>query len=197
MRIAALMFIVGTLYAADTPFWIAPCEDPKTVSKPGDKDLGRWALAAWENASGGRLHFIETKDRSKALIQIVWARFSGWFFGETVGIDVNERQGSRIMIYSAWGTRDALMHDTIVYLTCLHEFGHALGLEHSMHSTDSMFPQRNLSRRLFSEYAGDTAEYFSRCRHKVYAREDIRKNPGLSAADREQLMERLSAFEAR
>jgi hypothetical protein len=182
--------------AADTPFWIAPCDDPETACKASDADLARWALAAWEDASGGRVHFVEINDRSKALIRIVWAGPSGHFFGETVTINVNERQGWQIMIYGAWGIRDALLHDTIVYLTCLHEAGHIFGLKHSKQSADIMFPQRNISRSLYLGY-GDIFEYFGRYLRKLSVREDIRRNPGLSPADRQHLMEKLPAFEAR
>ena len=31
----------------------------------GDADLARWALEAWEKASDGQLHFVETKDRDE------------------------------------------------------------------------------------------------------------------------------------
>jgi hypothetical protein len=194
--VAPLLCIAGALAAADTPFWVAPCDEAKASCKASDADLARWALAAWENASGGRVHFVETNDPSKALIRIVWAGPSGHFFGETVMIDVNERQGWRIMIYGAVGIRDALLHDAIVYLTCLHETGHVFGLEHSHQSADIMFPQRNISRSLYLGY-GDIFEYFGRYVRKLSAGEDIRKNPGLSPADRQHLVEKLPAFEAR
>ena len=46
-------------------------------------------------------------------------------------------------------------------------------------------------------YGGDINEYFGRYRRKLTVREDIRKNSGLSPADREHLMEKLPSFEAR
>src|ERR1700689_2109786 len=98
-RIVGLFLLAaGTLAAADTPFWIAPCDDPETGCKTGDADLARWALASWQAASGGHLHFVEIKDRSKALIRMVWASPSGGLYGETVAIDVNGRHGSQIYI---------------------------------------------------------------------------------------------------
>ncbi len=194
--IAPLLLMSRVLAAAETSFWIAPCDDPQTGCKGNDADLARWALTAWEDASVRRVHFVETNDRSKALIHFIWASPLGHFFGETATIDVNERQGWQIMIYGTVGIRDALLHDAIVYLTCLHETGHIFGLEHSHQSADIMFPQRNISRSLYSGY-GDIFEYVGRYLRKLSVREDIRKNPGLSPADRQHLMEKLPAFEAR
>src|SRR5580698_4107778 len=82
--VIAFLLMAGALAAADTPFWIAPCENPDTGCKARDADLARWALASWETASGGRLHFVETKDRTKALIRMIWASPSGGLYGETV-----------------------------------------------------------------------------------------------------------------
>jgi hypothetical protein len=185
----AFLFMAGALAAADTPFWIAPCDDPETGCKARDADLARWALASWESASAGHLHFVETKDRSKALIRMVWASPTGGLYGETVGIDVNGRRGSQIYIVNTTqGIKDDLLRDTIVYLTCLHESGHALGLEHTNQFADIMF---------YFGYGGDITEYFGRYRRKLTVREDIRKNSGLSPADLEHLKEKLPAFEAR
>jgi len=41
-------------------------------------------------------------------------------------------------------------------------------------------------------FGGDTNEYFGRYRRKLNAREDIRKNSGLSPADVKHLLERLT-----
>jgi hypothetical protein len=179
------LFMVAVLAAADTPFWIAPCDDPATGCKAGDTDLARWSLASWETASGGRLHFVETKDRAQALIRMVWASPSGGLYGETVGIDVNGRRGSQIYIVNTTeGIKDPLLRDTIVYLTCLHESGHALGLQHTDQFADIMY---------YFGYGGDIDEYFGRYRRMLSIRDDIRKNPGLSDADRKRLLAQLSA----
>ena len=104
------LLMAGALAAADTPFWVSPCDDPETGCKASDPDLARWALASWETASGGRLHFVETKDRSKALIRMVWASQTGGLYGETVAIDVNGRHGSQIYIVNTTqGIKDDLL----------------------------------------------------------------------------------------
>ena len=66
-----------------------------------------------------------------------------------------------------------------MYLTCLHESGHALGLSHTDQFADIMY---------YFGYGGDINEYFGRYRRKLSTREDIRKNSGLSAADMRRLL---------
>ncbi len=70
---------------------------------------------------------------------------------------------------------DSLLRDAIVYLTCLHELGHAFGLEHTAAFDDIMYS---------FEYGGDIPEYFDRYRRRLEAREEIATVSGLSAADR-------------
>jgi hypothetical protein len=78
------------------------------------------------------------------------------------------------------GGRDPLLRDTIVYLTCLHESGHAIGLPHTRDFADIMYT---------FQLGGDIDEYFGRYRRKLRSREDIRKNSGISAGDRAMLLE--------
>jgi matrixin len=173
----------GALMAEDTPYWVEPCTNPETSCVAGDVQLARWALEAWEAASSGRLHFVETKDRSRALIRVVWASPQGGLYGETLPIEVNGRRGAQIfVVISPPPGNDALLRDTIVYLTCLHESGHALGLRHTSQFDDIMYS---------FQYGGNIPEYFGRYRRKLAARDDIRKNPGMSPADRARLLERL------
>jgi len=145
-----------------TSFWIEP--------KPGDADLARWALTAWENASKGRLHFVETKDRAAAQIQVVWITSTAGLYGETDGKIVN--------VSLPEGIKDPLLRDTIVYLTCLHESGHALGLPHTANFDDIMYN---------FQYGGDIQEYFARYRRKLSTRDDIKKTPGLSPTDQSRI----------
>jgi len=154
-----------------TTYWIEPCTNPETACIASDPQLARWALAAWENASNGRLHFAKTKDRREAKIQVVWATPSDGLYGETVGNVVNIRIATE-------SVKDPLLRDTIVYLTCLHESGHALGLNHTANFEDIMYN---------FQYGGDIPEYFTRYRRKLQSHDDIRKNTGLSASDRARI----------
>jgi hypothetical protein len=180
--------VIGQLAAANgqdqTPFWVAPCDDPKTGCRPTDLDLARWALESWQAASNGKLHFVETKVRSQALIRIIWASPAGGLYGETVPLEVNGRHGAQIFVVNTTqDVTDQLLRDTIVYLTCLHESGHALGLRHTDQFDDIMYS---------FQYGGDIPEYFGRYRRKLTRREDIRKNSGLSSADRAHLLVSLT-----
>jgi hypothetical protein len=181
--VSLLLLSAATLAAADTSFYLEPCTDPSTGCEPGDLDLARWALESWQAASQGKLHFVETKDKSNALLRFVWTSPEGGLYGETVPIDVNGKHGSQIYIVNTTrGLADHLLRDTIVYLTCLHESGHALGLSHTDQFADIMY---------YFGYGGDINEYFGRYRRKLSAREDIRKNSGLSDSDRKRLLAQL------
>jgi hypothetical protein len=71
-----------------------------------------------------------------------------------------------------------------VYLTCLHETGHALGLPHTAAFDDIMYS---------FQYGGDIAEYFGRYRRRLQARDDIHKNAGMSEADRKHFLNILDS----
>jgi matrixin len=189
LSVSCFWIAASQLGAADakdqTPFWVAPCDDPKTGCRPADLDLARWALESWQAASNGKLHLVETKARSQALIRVIWASPAGGLYGETVPLEVNGRHGAQIyVVNTTQDVTDPLLRDTIVYLTCLHESGHALGLRHTDQFDDIMYS---------FQYGGDIPEYFGRYRRRLIHREDIRKNPGLSSADRAHLLVSLTA----
>ena len=73
---------------------------------------------------------------------------------------------------------DTLLRDTIVYLTCLHELGHALGLTHTSDFRDIMYS---------FGYGGDIADYFERYRRQLRFRNDIATVAGVSDADASRL----------
>jgi len=182
--VSTAFLAAGALTAGDTTFWIEPCTNPQTSCEKGDVQLAHWALEAWQAASGGRLHFVETGDRSQALIRLVWATPAQGLYGETMPLVVNGRRGAQVNVrIAADGVKDRLLRDTIVYLTCLHESGHALGLVHTAQFDDIMYS---------FQFGGDIPDYFARYRRKLATRDDIPKNSGLSPADRAHLIERMS-----
>jgi hypothetical protein len=189
LAIAFFALAVGSAAAEDVTFWVEPCGVLTSLAcAPEDVDLARWAFAAWQGASDGKLQLTESKNRETALIRLRWAQKDGGLYGETVPITVQGRAGSEIYVLaestdSATAKRDRLLRDAIVYLTCLHESGHALGLAHTREFADIMYS---------FQYGGDIDEYFGRYRRKLTTRDDIRKNAGMSPADRTALIKSIA-----
>ena len=150
---------------------------------PGDRELAQWALEAWQAASGGALRLEPVAQMEDAHIRVLWANGSAGLYGETRPILVHGVPGAEVYVLPAIAREspaDPLLRDTIVYLTCLHETGHALGLVHTAGFADIMYS---------FEYGGNIPEYFGRYRRRLAARADIRKHSGISPADRKQLLE--------
>jgi hypothetical protein len=150
----------------------------------GDRDLATLALEAWSRESGGRVKFIRAAREGEALLRVRWASPDQGLFGETQRINVNGKPGAEVFIlpgvasmgegFASRAARDPLFRDTIVYLTCVHETGHALGLSHTANFEDIMY---------YFGYGGDLVAYFMRYREKLRSRSDISKFSGLSPND--------------
>jgi hypothetical protein len=182
---------LGPLDASgELPYFIA---EPlaEVEARPGDAELALWALEAWERAAAGALKFVPAEREGDALVRVHWVPASGGQYGEMRPLVVDGRRGAAVYIRpdtSALGAvvaraaeRDPLFRDTVVYLTCLHELGHALGLAHTAEFEDVMY---------FFGFGGDIGEFFGRYRRTLRERDDIRRSSGLSAGDLAQL-ERL------
>jgi len=177
---------LGPLDDGRVTYFIAPPDDAQ--SRPGDVELATWALEAWQRAANGRLSFEPAASEGEALVRVYWAAAAGGQYGEMRALAVDGRRGAAVFIRpdtSALGDDiarraglDALFRDTIVYLTCLHELGHALGLVHTDDFADVMY---------FFGFGGDIPEFFDRYRRELRNRNDIRAVSGLSAADHAQL----------
>ena len=164
-----VLMLTISVEAASLRYWIDDCTRPESGCRAGDPELAKWALEAWQAASNGKLTFQKADEPAKAQIRIHWVTAREGLYGEAVGGDVYVRPE----------TGEGLLRDSVVYLTCLHETGHALGLSHTAAFADIMYSFQN---------GGDIREYFDRYRRQLSRREDIRKTPGMSTDDRRRLI---------
>jgi hypothetical protein len=150
---------------------------------PSDRELALWALEAWTRNMEGSIRLEPTPEAS-ALVRVYWVPANGDTYGETRPIEVNGRRGGAIYVrpdvsalgpeFAARAAADRLWRETIVYLTCLHELGHALGLSHTADERDVMY---------YFGYGGDIVEFFARYRRQLGNRSDIQLASGLSPSD--------------
>jgi hypothetical protein len=179
MRVCLLLLLAAAAQAASFRYWIEPCTKVESGCHAGDPELAAWAVEAWQAASRGALTFERVGDEARAHIRIYWANGSQGLYGETRPIEVGGVRGSEVYVLPTAGTNgDPLLRDAIVYLTCLHETGHALGLAHTAAFDDIMYS---------FQFGGDIPEYFGRYRRQLTVRADIHKHAGMSEADRKHL----------
>lgn len=185
-----LLLLAAVVVRAETyTYWIEACAKPEAECQASDEQLAKWALDAWQKASGGGLEFVRSP-LSKARIRLYWAASGNQgLYGEARSIEVDGKRGAEVAVrpslhalghkVESVGKSDALFRHTIVYLTCLHEIGHALGLQHTRSFQDIMYS---------FEYGGNILEYFGRYRRRLQTRDDIREVSGISADDEKRLL---------
>ena len=155
----------------------------QTGYRSTDRELALWAFEAWQRSAAKSLR-LEAAPESRALVRLYWAGPSGGEYGEMRPLIVGGQRGAAVFIrpdveslgqeIARRARGDMLLRDSIVYLTCLHELGHALGLEHTRDFRDIMY---------FFGYGGDIVEYFGRYRRQLHSRNDIATVSGMSDAD--------------
>src|SRR5688572_17147689 len=156
---------------------------PKSEFRQTDVELASWALRTWEKAVGGALRF-EPSVEDQALVRVYWVEPNAGMYGEMRPLLVRGRRGAAVYIrpdtnalgpdIARLAKADPLLRETIVYLTCVHELGHALGLEHTAAFADIMY---------FFGYGGDIPGFFTRYRGQLKSRTDIQNASGLSMDD--------------
>jgi hypothetical protein len=151
--------------------WIDPEFMPPNGDALVEKAMKTWTAAAdgrftlvkaWESTAPVRLHFMSADYR----------------YGVTAP-RVNPATGYIVkaeVAVAADAGRDPLERQIIVYLTALHEIGHALGMEHTTDINTIMY--------LFRE-PGDGEKFFGAYRKKLKSADDIGSATatGLSASD--------------
>lgn len=159
-----------------------------TGARAGDAELCRWALDDWVRHADGRLR-VTAVDEAQALIRIYFVAPGAGQYGEMRPLLLDGRRGALVYVrpdtdalgpdIGAAARADPLLRETIVYLTCLHEIGHALGLEHTAEFADIMY---------FFGFGGDIPAFFGRYRARLETRADIARVSGLSPADIDTLV---------
>jgi hypothetical protein len=151
--------------------WIDPEAMPPNGEALVEKAMKTWTTAAdgrftlikaWESTAPVRLHFMAADYR----------------YGVTsprLNRDTGLLVKAEVFVASDAG-RDPLERQIIVYLTALHELGHALGMDHTTNITSIMY--------LFRQ-PDDGEKFFGAYRRRLKSADDIGSTaaPGLSADD--------------
>lgn len=148
-----------------------------------DRDLAVWALEAWARQIDPTLE-LQRGPEDSATIRVYWVRAGAGLYGEMRARFVEGRRAADVFVrpdtdglgpaIGLTAREDRLFRDTVVYLTCVHELGHAFGLPHTSAFADIMYS---------FQYGGDFVDYFMRFREKLEVRDDIRRASPFSAAD--------------
>jgi hypothetical protein len=154
------------------PVWIDPAGAPA-----GGDALVELAARTWTGAAQGRFRLERITSRDGAGIRVHFFT-RDWRYGMTQARP--DPQTGLItqaeVVVAADADGDALDHRIVIYLTALHELGHALGLSHSDNITDIMY--------LFRQ-EGDGERFFGAYRKRLRSADDIgsAQATGLSADD--------------
>jgi hypothetical protein len=164
---------------------------PTFGSRDGDNELATWAFKEWERRAGGAIRLEPIADEGTALIRLYWQSWTKGQYGQAKPHIANRRWASIIYVrpnthamHKTLGpvaAKDRTLRDVIVYLTCLHEIGHALGLGHSASPDDIM-----------RDGIHDSKATFERYRQRVKSRGEIATTAWLSETDAARLRERYA-----
>jgi hypothetical protein len=139
--------------------WVDPLHAPA-----GDDALVERAMKTWTAAADGRFRLEKTAEAT-APVRVHFMS-ADYRYGVTAP-RVNPQTGLIVkaeVAVAADAGRDALERKIIVYLTALHELGHALGLEHTDDITTIMYLFR---------MPGDGDRFFGAYRQRLKSADDI------------------------
>jgi hypothetical protein len=158
-------------------------EDTAVGSRPGDRNLALRALQAWARLASPAVSLVPAPEEAAAL-RVYWLPAGAGLYGEMRAREVDGKPAADVFVHpdtDALGPdiaraarADPLFRDAVVYLTCVHEMGHAFGLDHTAEFADIMYS---------FVYGGDILAYFMRFREKLGSLDDLERASPFSEAD--------------
>ena len=153
--------------------------------REGDRMLAEWALGAWASQAETPVDMVSGPEEI-ATIRVYWVPAGTGQFGAMQRRMVDGRLAADVFVHpdtdslgpdiAQMARLDPLFRDSVVYLTCVHEIGHAFGLAHTSSFADIMYS---------FQYGGDFGAYFMRFREQLEVRDDIVQASPFSAGDRD------------
>ena len=151
--------------------------------KEGDRTLAEWALEAWGRQADPPVAMVPGPEET-ATIRVYWVAAGAGLYGEMRARLVEGRRAADVFVHpdtdglgpdiAQTARLDPLFRDTVVYLTCVHELGHAFGLGHTNAFADIMYS---------FQYGGDFVAYFMRFRDQLGGWDDIEHASPFSPVD--------------
>jgi hypothetical protein len=176
--VTLMLLSAATVDAAHWPRGIAikVWVDPAGAPKGGDALVER-AMKTWTEAADGRFKLERVASKEAAGIRVHFFT-RDWRYGMT---QARPDPGTGLIaeaevVVAADADGDGLDQQIVVYLTALHELGHALGMVHTAEITDIMYLFR---------LPGDGEQFFGTYRRRLRNADDIGSSraTGLSADD--------------
>jgi hypothetical protein len=169
VAVAAVTTVMAAFAAGAPTRWqpgaaIAVWVSPRGAPQPGAMLVER-AMKTWNDAAAGRLTLARVASPEAASVRVMFVSDDSRF-GETAP-RIDRATGaifSADVAINAALVDNPLLQQIIIYLTALHELGHALGLEHTDDFSTIMYAFRRPS---------DGDRYFGAYRRRLRSADDI------------------------